>query len=431
MDRIELRGTVSKEMSNSQHTQERAIQSEGVLARIVLAATAFIAVVLATSILAAIAIVPYSEIEILPIGTTPEQVDQFLKSLDDVERAKISKQLRLEIQARPLHIEPVKKLAALAQTGRQVSDGSELVMLAANRVRRDVALQSSALKFELEQKNYAAAIYRLGIIFQTQPQKQAEVMKVLAGLTSPPSQDALAEAIAKNPTWRKLFLIDLTANPNVDIDTIYGLFSVLRKVGSPASQTELRGFLHRLITTGAQDKAYFVWLDSIDEDSLRKAGLVHDGGFDLPLTNQFFSWTSDKVPNVDARIAPRSPGSVDKVLRIEFTPARTNYGNFSQYLKLASGSYVLTGESKVDNLVTPVGLVWRIACTSEAVDFLAETKSVSGSMQWTTFETPFVIPDEGCLTQTIKLQVNAKTLLDTQISGQAQFDNLVIARKKL
>jgi hypothetical protein len=136
------------------------------------------------------------------------------------------------------------------------------------------------------------------------------------------------------------------------------------------------------------------------------------------------------VPNVDARIVPRGPGSVDKVLRVEFASARTAYNSFYQLLNLAPGSYVLAGESKADNLETPVGLVWRINCASQSVDVLGTTKPISGNLQWSTFEASFEVPEEGCRTQSLRLQVNATAILDTQISGQAQFDNFVISRKK-
>jgi hypothetical protein len=417
-------------MSDTDQPRHNSSQTNSFAARIILMLTALLAMASAISILAINVVSSTPSIELLPKGTAPDQADKYLRALDAKMRMGFVQQLQLEVQARPLNEEPIKKLAALAQTGPQSIEGNGLVMLAANRVWRDIALQSSALQLELVQKNYAAAIYRLNIIFHTQPEKKTEVMKVLGGLTTPSSLGALVDALAQGPVWRKEFLLDVSSNPSVDPDTIYNLFSALRKAGSPANQDELRGFLQRLITMGAEDKAYFVWLDSINEESLRKSGMLHDGGFDLLLTNQFFSWTVDMVPNVDARIVPRGPGSVDKVLRVEFASARTAYNSFYQLLNLAPGSYVLAGESKADNLETPVGLVWRINCASQSVDVLGTTKPISGNLQWSTFEASFEVPEEGCRTQSLRLQVNAMAILDTQISGQAQFDNFVISRKK-
>jgi hypothetical protein len=417
-------------MSNTLHSKDGSVPPGNSMTKIALFATAGVVLTLATVTLVLNLVSPLNSIDILPNGTAPEKADKILRDLSTAERNSFALKLKQEVQERPLNVEPIKKLAALAQTGTKSSDGNDLVMLAANRVWRDVSLQSAALQLELEQKNYAAAIYRLNIIFHTQPEKEPEVLKILAGLTSPESLQALVDALAKEPKWRKAFLLDVSASPAVNPDTVYNLFSAMRKAGSPANQGELRSFLQRLITTGAEDKAYFVWLDSIDQESLKRAALIHDGGFDLPLTNQFFSWTAYKVPNVDARTVPRGSGSVDKVLRIDFAPARTAYNNFVQLLNLAPGSYVLTGEAKADNLVSPVGLVWRINCTSGPIGVLGETKPISGNLQWSVFETSFTVPDEGCRSQTIRIQVNAKTDLDAQISGQAQFDNLAITRKK-
>jgi hypothetical protein len=417
-------------MSNMLHANGSHSSTSGWQGRSVLILTAVVAISLAFATLALNVMVPFSSIEVVPIGTAPDKADKILRDLAPRERDSLVLGLQQEVKERPLNVVPIKKLAALAQTGTQTAHGNALVMLAANRIWRDVALQSSALQLELEQKNYSAAIYRLNIIFHTQPEKEKDVLKILAGLMAPESVPDLVNALAKEPAWRKAFLLDVSADKAANPDTVYSLFSAMRKAGSPANQGELHAFLQRLITSDAIDKAYFVWLDSIDQESLKKAALIHDGGFDLQLTNQFFSWTNYKVPNVDARLVPRGSGSVDKVLRLDFSPARTAYNNFIQVLNLAPGSYVLTGEAKADNLQTPVGLVWRINCTSGPVGLLAETKPVSGSQQWSAFETSFVVPDDSCRAQTIRVEVNAKTDLDTQISGQAQFDNLTITRKK-
>jgi hypothetical protein len=417
-------------MAESQYL-ERAIAFVSRVASILaLTGSCAIAFTLVATILAANVILSPLDVEILPAGTTPEKADQFLKSLDEGRRNSIAQQLRIEIQNRPLNVVPVKKLAALVQTSANTEYGNRLVMLAANRIWRDVALQSSALKLELDKKDYAAAVHRLNIVYFTQPTKRSEVMSVLTGLTAPPSFEALVDALAKKPIWREIFLQTLSGNPEVNIDTIYSVFSALRKVNAQPTQNELRAFLQRLVTTGAEDKAYFVWLDSLEAESLRKVGFIHDGGFDLPISNQFFSWTSDKSANVDARIVGRSLGTTDKVFRVDFAPGRTTFAHMTQYLKMAAGKYTLSGEQKADKLVSAVGLVWRVTCVSTKASVLVESQPLSGDQPWSTFETSFVVPEESCDTQTLRLHLNAKATLDTQISGQAQFDTLLIIREK-
>ena len=376
--------------------------------QLVLALSCIISMMMVAWIMLANFLQSNDKIEILPAGMSPEKAESFLKGLDERRRALFAERLRNEIQARPLNPEPIKKLAALAQTGSNASEGDDLVMLAANRVWRDVALQSSALNLELEKKDYAAAISRLNIVYFTQPNKHPEVLNVLAGMTAPQSFDALVEALAKKPKWRLALLQNLIANPKTNIDTVYALFSAMRKAGAPPTQDELQIFLQRLVATGAEDKAYFVWLDSLSSESLEKLGFIHDGGFDLPLSDQFFSWTYDKMPNVDSRITSRSPGGVDKVFRVDFSPARSYFRNFYQLLKLPPGAYILTGEAKTENLVSQVGLVWRLNCIGEASGVLASSKPISGSQQWASFELSFTIPDEGCRTQNIRLEVGRK-----------------------
>jgi hypothetical protein len=414
----------------SQHTS--AAQNIGPTAKftaiIVVVLPAVIALLLAIYVLVADQVLPYRETKLLPEGTRIEDVDKLLKGLSDSDRAQLMKELRADIAARPFHSQTIKNLAALYQTGKTASEGDPIVIVAANQVRRDFALQSNALRIELEQKKYDDAIRRLDIIYLTEPKSQNDVLKTLAGFVSSTARDALINAIAKKPVWRNAFLISLSGDTSVKSDAIYGLFSSLRKAGSPPSQNEVRVFLQRLISEGAYSKAYFVWLDSIDIPELRKVGLINDGGFDTPPSNMFFTWTLYETKNVDARVVSRSLESTDKAFRIAFQPARTNYNGLIQYLQLSPGSYSFTGEAKTDNLETPVGLVWRINCVSNLGETLSETKPFSGSMPWTVFATEFEVPQENCMTQILRLQNNAKTDLDMQISGQAQFDNLLIKR---
>jgi hypothetical protein len=416
-------------MQNTIHSQSDTGSSVTCIEIMILAVTTLISVVLTSYILIEGLLNHRGDTKIVPDGTTIEQVDTVLKGLSDIERAQFSQALRAEIAARPLNVQPVKNLAALYQTGKVAEEGNAIVILAADWVKRDLALQTSAFKLELEQKNFVDAIRRLNIIYLTQPKSQNDVLKTLVGFISPVSLAALVDALAKKPVWRRDFILSLSGNTSVKTNAIYVLFSSLRKAGSPATQVELRLFLQRLISESAYDKAYFVWLDSVDAQSLRKVGLINDGAFDLQPSNMFFTWTLYEIPNVDARVMSRNLGSVDKIFRIAFQPARTNYNGFIQYLQLTPGSYSLTGESKSDALATPVGLVWRVNCVNNVGEVLAETKPFSGNTPWTPFETAFDVPQEGCKTQILRLQVNAKTDLDTQISGQAQFDNISIKRK--
>jgi hypothetical protein len=229
-----------------------------------------------------------------------------------------------------------------------------------------------------------------------------------------------------HPKWRDSLINYLTANEKQDVNLIYSMFTKFKVANAPPTRSETQALLRRLIADKTYDKAYFVWLDLLNENELRKVSGLFDGGFEFDFGDRFFDWTYAPLVNVQATIVPRDGTGNDRVLAVDFSSGRTAFAQFSQLLRLSAGEYVLTGESKAENLQNDRGMVWRVYCVPVAGTALTTTDVLMGTHAWSAFTSKFTVPSENCETQLLRLELNAVAVVDTQISGRVLYDNLKI-----
>jgi hypothetical protein len=366
-------------------------------------------------------------LEFVAASTAPEHVVEALKAMSTEQRDKVSKNVAQQLSKSPLDLTQILRLSALASARGDVAQSDALTLLAANRSHDDARLQANALQIELKRKNFPAALVRIDNLLKTAPQLNDDLFKTLIQfLQNGESFPAMVAKLATRPEWRAQFILTLASDKTVQAPILYALFSELRKAQSPETPDEMRSVLGRLIADKEYDKAYFMWVDSLSDVQLKKAGVVFDGGFELPIDNQYFSWNILPQTNVEARTVPRGPGSTDMVLRLDFSPGRTVYGHVTQLLRLAPGSYRLSGEAKAENLKTPNGMVWRIFCMAETKPIIASTARLVGNNQWDKFSRDFKVPEENCTEQTLRLELDAPTALDSQVEGSVSYDAITI-----
>lgn len=365
-----------------------------------------------------------------PPGTPPERVMDRLKALPEAERKALQNREREALAQNPMDLSALKNLAVLADVAGDKAQSKALTLLAGKRSLRDLPVQAAVLKINLDRQDYAAALYGLDGLIRAKPERMAELLAVVASFAETgQSMAPLVDVLAQNPPWRSA-LLAWVGEKSAQADTGYRLLSALKKNGSPVTTAELRPYLNRLIAERAYDKANFVWLDFLSDVELRKAAFVFDGEFALDLGNRYFDWTYNPLNNVDLRIVPRASGSTDRVLRVDFASGRTAFANFYQILRLSPGSYVLSGEAKAENLENEGGLVWRLYCISKENTLIAESPRNLGSVAWGAFDKSFVVPPVTCDTQQLRLELNARAVLDQQISGRAFYDNIAIVPRK-
>lgn len=365
-----------------------------------------------------------------PPGTPPERVMDRLKGMAVAERNALQNREQEALAQNPMDLSALKNLAVLADIADDKAQSEALTLLAGKRSLRDLPVQAAVLKINLDRQDYASALYGIDGLIRARPERMAELLAVLASFAeTDQSMAPLVDVLAQNPPWRSA-LLAWVGEKSKQADTGYRLLSALKKNGSPITTAELRPYLGRLITERAYDKANFVWLDFLSDVELRKAAFVFDGEFALDLGNRYFDWTYNPLKNVDLRIVPRASGSTDRVLRVEFASGRTAFSHLYQILRLSPGSYVLSGEAKAENLENEGGLVWRLYCISHETTLIAESPRNTGTMAWGIFDKSIEVPPVNCDTQQLRLELNARAVLDQQISGRAFYDNIAIVPRK-
>ncbi len=335
------------------------------------------------------------------------------------------------LSGNPLDIQALKNLAVLYSLAGDKEQSENLTTLIAGRTLQDKEVQAAALYQFLEKKNFGGALQKLdalarGIGFSSD---FADIMSTIA--STPDGLEVLVQYFAAHPKWRTDLIIYMVNNKKQDVNSIYALFAGLSKAGAPPTLLETQFFLQRLIADKSYEKAYFIWLDQLGENELRKVSGLYDGGFDLSFGNRYFDWTVTAIANAQVTLVPRESEENDQSLVVDFSSARTRFMNFSQILRLSPGEYSFTGESKAEKLENERGMVWQIFCLPAMDQSISKTEPLTGTSPWTNFKTNFAVPAENCSTQILRLELNATAVADTQVSGRVYYDNLKIERPEL
>ena len=334
--------------------------------------------------------------------------------------------LERELANEPLDAEVLKKLSSYWAASGDKTRGDGLALILARRSFRDAEAQALALDISLRQQDYGRSISILDGILRTKEKTLGTLFPLLRAFAeNPRSQPSLVAVLGNNPPWRADFLNDLAKNgENTNIP--FQLMAKLKGTASPPQEHELRGLISRLLKDRSYDRAYYVWLDSLPAQDLKRVGLVFDGGFESDNHGLFFDWTFQRRKNVDVRIISRANSQADNALRIDFAKNISPFADVSQTLYLAAGHYRLEGEARTDNLQNERGLMWKILCVSENKQLLAATPRHKGTSDWSPFSADFSVPLENCEMQRLVLVLDASSALDQSISGRVWYDNLKI-----
>jgi hypothetical protein len=348
-----------------------------------------------------------------------------LARLQSNERAVRSARERQALQANPLDHGPLYNLAALARVDGKSKLAEELILLAADRSLRDPRVLGQALPIFLRRRDFAGALYRIDGLARSKAEFLPQLLPVMAGLAETKEGiSALVDVLAQDPPWRAQAVGHLSRERRPAI--AYRLLSGLRTTAAPPTMDEVRALLSGFIENRDYETAYFVWLDFLTDEELRKVSHIFDGGFDLEPKNLFFDWTYVPIRNVDLRILPRNEtNAADRILSIDFLNPRTRFANLWQLLRLSPGSYLFAGDVKAEYEQINGGLVWRLYCIGDKDQLVAQT-SRSQAQGWARFELSLEIPASGCDTQRIQLELDTRAVLDHQIKGRVSYDNLTI-----
>ena len=360
-----------------------------------------------------------------------QEIKTSADKLTDAERHSIIQGLEADLVSEPLDLQILKKLALYWTASSERARSDALALILAQRSFRDVEAQALALDISLKKQDYGQSIRILDAILRTKEKSQAALFPLLRAFAeNPGSLPALAGMLGHNPPWRADFLIDFARNSE-STDVPLQLMSMLKKTGSPAQVNEIRALIVRLLKDHNYERAYYVWLDSLPAQDLKKTELVFDGGFEANNRGLIFDWTFSRRKNVDIRIASRGNSQADNALQIDFVKNHGPFADVSQMLYLSAGNYRLEGEARTENLQNDRGLLWKIFCVNESNQPLVATSRRNGTSDWNAFTADFNVPDGNCLMQRLVLVLDAKAALDQNISGRIWYDNLKITNLDL
>jgi hypothetical protein len=346
--------------------------------------------------------------------------------LSNNDRAQVIRELESDLISEPLNLETLKKLVIYWAAAGERARSDRLALILAQRSFRDIEVQAMALDIALQHQDHGQAVRILDRILRTKAGSEERLFPLLKSMAeNPDARQHLAEALAGNPPWRSSFMIDLANNGNPLAAS--ELISLLKSTDVPVQPRELKPLIARLLAEASYEKAYYLWLDGLPTQDLKKVGLVFDGGFESHNRNLSFDWTIQKRKNVDVRIVSKGNSQADNALLVDFANSTSPFADVSQILYLGHGSYRFEGDSKTENLQNERGLVWQITCLDPAGHALATTAAQTGTNEWRTFAVDFTVPAARCPMQRLILLLDAKAVLDRRISGRVWYDNLKIS----
>ncbi len=330
-----------------------------------------------------------------------------------------------------LRADPLDRYALylLSRTTTGDVDRAGLLRLAAERSRRDAEIQTASIQELLKEENYPEALERFDGLVRSTPAIRYKLYDAIAIFAqSTQSRAPLIALLAKSPPWRADFLSYLPRTAT-DRQTVSLLVGDLRATKSPPTSKELTPIIAKLIADGAAEQAYSLWLTSLDETQLARAGHIYNGNFEARLAQLGpFDWIIVPAKNVVTRSVSTTSNDRGTVLEVAFANSQVSYRNIYQRLMLPPGKFTLTGQYWANRLENDRGLAWRIVCETPSQPVLGEGPAMKGTRDWGPFDVTFTVPDRDCTSQLLRLELNVRAKLDLKVSGMLRFDALRIER---
>jgi len=178
-----------------------------------------------------------------------------------------------------------------------------------------------------------------------------------------------------------------------------------------------------LIRSGQGEEAYVVWTQSLPPERLSTLGYLYNAGFEYPVSHLPFDWVFGRVESAMVELSSESP----PVLKLGFVGGRVSQPLVSHLIALPPGTYRFTGREQSYSLANERGLRWRISCLKDPDGSLLETPPLLGDTPWRTFAVTFDV-NLDCPVQNLQLELPARVALEQEVSGEASFADLSIAK---
>jgi hypothetical protein len=283
----------------------------------------------------------------------------------------------------------------------------------------------TAAAFWARQGKLDKALEGWSIALELRPDIRKEFYPSLLQLADDPqTRPFFKKLIMSPPSWWAHFF-DYAARNATQLDTLRVFYGWRQLNDKVVTDEERRNFMSRLEKENRWQEAYFVWINSFDEQQLAVLGNIYNGSFELPFSEEGFGWRAFARPGIKIETAYTYGTKGTKALHINFRGERIQFHHFLQYLFLTPGNYDLQGMVRPEGLRLPRGLYWTLRCLNKQ-DVLATSERFLGSSQWREFTSRFQIPEQNCRIQQLTLEMASQQPFAAQ--GEIWFDDLRIRR---
>lgn len=340
-------------------------------------------------------------------------------------RAQISALAQQILTSEPLNARAYQLLGEVKQDPEEVRDD---MRAAVARSRRSSTAAYWLLNDSVVRGDIRSALDYADILLRTRPALTRYVVAFVGHIaeSGPEGLTAVVERLRRQPPWRETVMRALPSSVR-DLKTPGMILLALKNSDSVIEISDYRAYLNYLVAKQLVPFAYSTWLQLQTREQLAQIGLLNNGTFERQSTDLPFDWTIKKSQNALSSIEASPSRPNDQALRLVFGSGSVRYGGVSQYVVLAPGRYVLSGET-IGELEAKRGLQWQVACAAGSQ--IGASEIFKGQIPgWIDWSINFLVPDDQkCRGQIVKLLHTARSTSERFISGEVWFDKMSIRR---
>ncbi|MCF7985240.1 MAG: hypothetical protein K9L70_12615 [Thiohalocapsa sp.] len=336
--------------------------------------------------------------------------------------------LQRAYRANPTEPAPLILMAGHHFEQGDVGHSDRLISFAAELDPADPAVQRAVAAYWAERGDTEKMLAHWSTVLRADRSAREDLFPLLVKLAeSPDLRQQLEPLIQEPPSWWNDFFGYLTRE-SLDLETVRDVYALRRRaVAVPLTDDERGDYVRRLQKEGLISEAYLTWIKGLDNVERGHLGLLYNGGFELPPSNQGFDWRIFPDRHFAASPAATYGASDSKALRLQFRAFEGRFWRLGQPLFLDTGNYRMAGRMRLDSLKSKGGVRWQVICEQPERIVLGEGPRLLGSGDWSEFDFTFPVP-AGCTYQQLRLVSAGWRDFELKLSGVLWFDDLEITR---
>jgi hypothetical protein len=356
------------------------------------------------------------------------QALRLLAESDDTEGDGRETALSRAYRADPTDARPLIEIAALRFRAEQPEQADALMEIAAALAPADPGVQLQMAAYWDQRQQPERALQHLSTALEVDRSLRREIFPALLQVAEQPARRGLLRPFATSSTsWWPSFFGYLSREAET-IEAVRFAYNLRRLAPAEVMTDEERAaYVRRLQKDGLIGEAYLIWVNGLDSVELGQLGLLYNGGFELPLSNEGFGWTLQRNPRVEARPLATQGAVGERALLLRFRALETRFSDLQQPLFLQPGTYRLSGRVRPKGLESVGGLQWRLSCRSPETELLGESPRFLGSGEWRDFAFDFEVPPD-CQYQLLVLASAGRRAFELEMNGVIWLDDMKITR---